>query len=275
MTVEQEIEETQDPAVSTLAHFGREVRLEREQHGMSKADLGREVHCHPTLVGKIETAQRVPTLDFAEACDRVFNTGGRLARLWPLVIRHAYPKWFRAYVELEAVAKAIGFFQIQVVPGLLQTEDYARAVLASGRLDNPEDVLTARMERQRILTRDDPPQVWAILEESVLHRTVGGRKVMGGQLQHLLTACEHPRTVIQIIPASITTHAAMGGSFAALAFDEGSDIVYIDGFPEGHVTAEPRHVETVARAYDLLRATALSPEASVDLMTAIAKGVYS
>src|SRR5882757_569232 len=185
MSVEIENTEVDDPAASPLKHFGQEVKLERGLLGMSRAELGKRASCGYSLIAKIEAGERMPSLHFAQTCDRTFpHSNGRFGRLWPLVIKHAYPSWFRPFVAMEAVAAAIRSFQVQLVPGLLQTADYARAVLEGGRLSaqRAEELLAARLERQRVLNREDPPDLWVVLDENVLRRKVGSRKVFAGQL---------------------------------------------------------------------------------------------
>src|SRR5882757_2921652 len=195
MSVEIENTEVNDPAASPLKHFGQEVKLERERLGMARAELGKRASCGYSLIAKIEAGERMPSLHFAETCDRTFpHANGRFGRLWPLVIKYAYPSWFRPYVDMEAVASAIRSFQLQLVPGLLQTPDYARAVLEGARLSaqRVEEILVARMERQRVLTRENPPDLWVVLEETVLRRTMGTSTVFAGQLAKLLEAAQTP-----------------------------------------------------------------------------------
>ncbi|MYS23912.1 Helix-turn-helix domain-containing protein [Streptomyces sp. DvalAA-14] len=269
MSVTTEHPDLTDPAMSPLRHFGKEVRIERERLGISRADLGKAAHCGYSLVAKIEQGERLPALDFAEACDRVFPTaGGRFVRLWPLIIKYAYPSWFRPFVELEAVAMGIRSFQVQVVPGLLQTEAYARAVLGAVRrsAESVEHMVAARLQRQRILARDKPPELWVVLDENVLRRQLGSRAVFAEQLERLLEEGDIPSTVIQVVPFSVGVHAGLEGPFAALTMDEGPDVVYMDGFSRGHILADPADVKAALRVYDLLTAMALSPGASRDLI---------
>ncbi|OKH91143.1 hypothetical protein AB852_32325 [Streptomyces uncialis] len=118
------------PAASPLKYFGSEVRLERERLGWTRKELGKEAHCGYSLVAKIESGERVPGLDFARTCDRVFpHANGRFERLWPLALRLAFPPWFRRYAELEWKATVVRMFHPQLLPGLVQTPDYARAIL--------------------------------------------------------------------------------------------------------------------------------------------------
>lgn len=276
MTVENETAENADPTLSPLAHFGREVRLERERLDMSRSELGKAAHCGYSLVAKIEAGDRVPALSFAETCDRVFpHSNGRFERLWPLALRWAFPPWFRPYVELEWAATAIRMFHPLLVPGLVQTEGYARAILRTGRPTNLDDLVTARMERQRILTRDNPTKLWIILDEGVLRRPVGGKAVMKAQLEQLRVLADSPPHVLQIIPRTIAAYPGSGSPFGLLSFSEGSDVVHVDGFPKGYLLAETADVSTAADAYDLLKASALPPDESAPMIDSLLKECFS
>ncbi|WP_223291162.1 helix-turn-helix domain-containing protein [Streptomyces avicenniae] len=276
MATELEYEEKRDPAVSTLAYFGKELKLCRERARISQQDLANEVPCHHTLINKIETATRIPSLRIAQVCDEVLATDGAFERMWPIVIKYAFPSWFRPFVDLEEKASLIRNFQLIVVPGLLQTEEYARAVLASGRPENLEDVVAARMRRQHILHRIHRPRLWVIMEEAALSRPVGSRDVMYRQVRHLIQAAEEPRTVVQVIPRKIATHAGIAGPFSLLSFEDKSPhILYSDGFPQGSIHALSEDVAIAEWAYDLLRADALPPVESIELMDRIAKELYA
>lgn len=275
MSVEDEHTDTADPAKSPLMHFGNEVQIERERLGMSRAELGKEAHCGYSLVAKIEKGERTPALDFAEACDRVFpHAHGRFVRLWPLALRYAFPPWFRRYVELEEKATAIRMFHPQLVPGLVQTEDYARAVLRTGRPTNLDDLVTARIERQRILEREKPTRLWLVLNEAVLRNVVGSKEVMHGQLTHLRDLAEIPAHRVQIIRDS-GKHHGWASPFGLLSFNEGADVVHVDGFPKGYVLAEPDDVTAAQDAYDLLKAMASPPDESAELIDSISKDCHS
>ncbi|KNE81018.1 helix-turn-helix transcriptional regulator [Streptomyces xinghaiensis] len=260
-----------DPRASTLAFFGAELRLRRMAAGMKQTELARALHCAPSLICKIESAARAPQEDFAERCDEVLGTDGLFVRLWPVIVRNAYRPWFRPFVELEQQATSIRAFETQLVPGLLQTRDYARAVLAGRRPDELrlEKALMARMHRQRLLEREEPPRFWAVLEESAIRRKVGGPAVMRAQLARLLDVMERPRIVLQVLPSDVAVHPALGGAFWHLTFEQGPEVVYLEGFYEGQLRAEPEVVEAAGQAYDLLRAQALPPDASADLIAAV------
>ncbi len=185
MAVEYDGEDPNDPSANALVHFGFEVLEERKRRGVSQSQLAAAVPCDKSLVQRIEKAKRIPSREFAEACDRVFDGNGRFLRHWKWAIKYAFPVWFGGIIELEEQAAAIRLFQSLLVPGLLQMRGVCRAVLRTGRLTDLEDLVTARMARQHILTRDSPPRLWVVLDAGVLTRTVGDAEVMREQLVRL------------------------------------------------------------------------------------------
>jgi transcriptional regulator with XRE-family HTH domain len=254
-----------------LTFFGQEVQRLRAEHDVSQQALAEATYCTRTLVNKIENANRMPSKDFARHADDFFGTGGHLSRLWPLVALYAYPKWFRPYVQLEEQASIIRSFETMVVPGLLQTRDYAHAILSARRTNDVESDLDGRMERQAIFDRENPPELWVVLDETVLRRQVGTLAVMQRQLQALIDAVERPSTVVQIVPFSAGAHAGIGGPFASLVFQEGTPVVYVDGFLKGQLLADPAEVRAADRAYDLLMGAALPVPQSIDLIAKVMK----
>jgi transcriptional regulator with XRE-family HTH domain len=267
VATEFELGPASDPTSSTLAFFGAELRLQREAAGLSQTQLAKCVHCAPSLLSRIESATRVPQEDLAGRLDDALGTEGLFTRLWPVMIRNAFPAWFRPYVQLEEQATTIQSFENLLVPGLLQTEAYARALFAGGRLDTVEEVVFARMHRQRILTREEPPLLWAILDANALRRDIGGTAVMRAQLIRLIEAAQAPRVVMQVIPGSVGPRPALMGSFNTLSFGEGPDVLLQHGFYRDQLMGEPEAVAAAHHAYDLLRAVALSPEESIGLIT--------
>jgi transcriptional regulator with XRE-family HTH domain len=208
-------------AASPLRVFGAMLRRYRVKAGMSLEQLGARVYLSDDMVGKIESGQRVPTEQFAAACDALpeLNTGGALGELREVLKdylkQRAYPGWFARWPDKEATATILRWFELVVVPGLLQTEDYARALLANrigGSADDAEEIVAARMERQTILARDKPPELWVVIDEAVLHRRVGGACVMREQLDHLARAAQRPSVVLQVIPASVGAHDGLPGA---------------------------------------------------------------
>ncbi|MET9468470.1 helix-turn-helix transcriptional regulator [Streptomyces sp. NPDC006544] len=275
MSVETEETDPDDPTASPLVHFGREVRLERERLGISRKELAKAATCGYSLVAKIESGDRVPPREFAEACDRLFpHSNGRFVRLWPLALRYAFPPWFRRYVELEETASVVRMFNCQLLPGLVQTTAYARAVLRTGRPTNLEDLVAARIERQRVLTREQPARLWLVLNQAVLTHTVGGPDVMRAQLSRLHELAADPAHRVQIIEDK-GRHHGYHSPFGVLSFNEGTDVVHVDGFPRGYLLAEPDDLEKAREAYDLLTAMALPPDESADLIDSTLKDNYS
>lgn len=169
-----------DPTASPLDYYGWELRRQREAHGLKQGQLGDIIFCTGSLIGQIETTKKVPTRDFSERVDAALGTDGLFSRLIGLVLRSQLPNWFQPYAEMEARATYISTYQAQLVYGLLQTEEYARAVLATGMPDDLEGLVAARMERQRILEREQPPLAWVILDEAVLHRPIAARRSCAG-----------------------------------------------------------------------------------------------
>lgn len=258
-----------DPSASVLAYFGSELRRFRTRAGLSQERLGEIVNYTGALVGLIETAKRTPSRDFTERCDGALGAEGALVRLWPLVSRSGLPSWFQEYAELEAKAVEIRTYQAQVVHGLLQTEDYARAVLRPARPANLDQLASARMERQEILNRAEPPLLWMVLDEAVVRRPVAGPQVMRTQLARLLDHRESSRVVIQVLPYSAGAHALLNGSLTLLAFDDGPDVGYSEGYGGGQIVSDPGEVQVCSVKYDLLRAAALSPDASADVIAQV------
>jgi len=273
--VPMESDSSQPEPVSVLTFFATRVLKLRTARGWSQRELGKKVHTTGAMISYIENGKRVPTADLARDLDAAFETDF-FVDLHPLVIAHAYPSWFLPFIQLEAQAARLRVFESQIVPGLLQTEEYARAMLAALRPDNLDDLVAARMTRQSIFERAMPPHCWFIMDEQTLRRCVGGPTVMAAQLERLLVVGTAPRTVVQIVPDEVATHPGLAGPFTILGFDreeegpEGGpprpphDVLHVDGFSQGRTGLDEAEVMDANRAYDLLNSYALSPEASAD-----------
>jgi transcriptional regulator with XRE-family HTH domain len=260
--------------------FGAELRYYRERAGLSQTDLAALVNVSHDVISKIETGERPPAKDFPERLDAVpeLDTRGGLARLWGNLRKslknRAIPGWFRPWAEVEAEATALRWYEPLLIPGLLQTEDYARAILAAGpgiNGDDLEDRVAGRMERQSVLERRDPPHLWCVLDEAVLHRPVGGAKVMRAQLDHLANLAGRPRTTVQVIPASAGAHAGLLGAFIIADLDGSPSMVYLETSAEGQDTDSPTVLAHVTLRFDTLRAEALPRAASRDLIMKVAE----
>ncbi|NNN37461.1 helix-turn-helix domain-containing protein [Streptomyces sp. S3(2020)] len=263
-----------DPSASPLDYYGFELRRKREEAGLTLAQLGSIVFCTGSLIGQIETAAKVPQREFSERVDAALGTDGMFSRLVGLVLRSQLPNWFQPYAEMEAKAGFISSFQAQLVDGLLQTEAYARALLGAREESNLDGKVAARLDRQRILARDEPPVMWVVLSEAALHQEVGGRAVMREQLAHVLSMQKRRWLEIQVLPFSAGAHTGLMGSFNLLRFDSDPDIVYTEDFVQGHMTANPTAVKEGSVRYDHLQAAALSVDDSAALIARVMEERY-
>jgi transcriptional regulator with XRE-family HTH domain len=264
---------------SALGLFAAELRHARAARGLTQEALAEKIAYSPSLVGMIETGRRIPTLDLAERCDAALETSGVLTRMHRLVATEAYPSWFRPWVELEKAATSLRSWQPMIVDGLLQTAEYARAVLRAARpYDRDEAIdqlVTARMDRQSILERDDAPRLWVVLDETVLSRPVGETSVMADQLDRLIAAGRDPGVTIQVMPAAAGAHPGLLGPFVLAGFDSSPDVAYLDNALAGQVVERAEDVTHVAGLYDTIRAEALSPRASADLITQVVRTIWT
>lgn len=175
---------------------------------------------------------------------------------------------------MEREARQVLTFQSQLIHGLLQTEAYARAVLGVMRIDGLDIKVEARLDRQRILERTDPPLLWVVLDEGVLHREIGGRAVMRAQLARLLSYQDSDDVQIQVMPFAAGPHTGLLGSFTLFSFQNQADVAYMEGYDEAWATANPRDVRVRSLRYDLLRASALSPADSAELIARVMEERY-
>ncbi|SED96145.1 Helix-turn-helix domain-containing protein [Streptomyces sp. 3213] len=263
-----------DPSASPLDYFGYEARRLREAAGMTLEQLGKVIYCTGSLIGQVETASKVPSRTFAEALDAAFMTDGFFSRLLKLVLRSQLPKWFQPYAEMEAKAAFISTYQCQVVYGLLQTPEYAAALVAVDHPDRVEELVAARMERMRILEKKQPPAVWVVLDEAVLLREVGSREVMRKQLARLVSFRDNPWVNIQVLPLAGGVHSGMVGSFTLLRFDDDPDIYYSESYDQAHMTANPDVIRERSVGYARLQAGALSVDESADLIARVMEERY-
>ncbi|MDN3297741.1 helix-turn-helix transcriptional regulator [Streptomyces ficellus] len=263
-----------DPSASPLDYYGAELRRLREAANMSQKQLGDCIFVTGSLVGMIELARRVPTREFSERVDAALMTGGILTRLHGLVMRHQLPHWFQPYAEMEARATYISTFQTQVVYGLLQTEAYARALLEVDHADKVDEMVAARLDRQRILERQQPPVLCVVLDEALLLREIGSREVMRDQLAHLLNFRERQWVQIQVLPLSVGQHAGTIGAFNLLRFDGDPDLFYADGYDCPHMSANSDLIRKRSLGYARLQAAGLSPEDSAALIARVMEERY-
>jgi transcriptional regulator with XRE-family HTH domain len=263
-----------DPGASPAHFFGAEVRRAREAAGLTLADLGAVVPCDASTVSRIESGLLNPTERFANACDEAFpQMGGWLARFYNDSRKWdgPYPRWFGDWVDAERRATVLRTWEPLLVPGLLQTPEYARALFkawqTTGSDDEVENLVTARIDRQRIFNQPKPPSFWAVLDEGVLRRRIGGAKVMQDQLAHLAEMTDRPTIKVHVIPAEVGAHIGLLGAFAIAGFaGDAPGIVYFESPDEGQTIRDPATVAKIILTFDTLRSEALPRGASRDLI---------
>ncbi|MEU3362597.1 helix-turn-helix transcriptional regulator [Streptomyces pseudogriseolus] len=256
------------------ALFGARVRRLRTAAGLTQAELGALTHVVSTRITQIERASGAkPTLELARALDAALGADDLLVELWPYVYREAFPDWSRKFMEYSERAVAVREYAAHVVPGLLQTEEYARAVLKVGRTLDGEDQLAervaVRMERQKRLGAADRPELWVVLDEAVLRRPVGGMPVMRDQLTRLLSTGTESHITVQVLPFDQGEHDVMGGSLTVLTMPDGTEVAYTEGAHYGQLVEDPDEVRRFSLTYDRLRAAALPPLMSLDMIRSV------
>ena len=269
--------------------LGTELRKLRESNGYKLEEVAAQLGVAPSTLSRIETG-KAPTksayLNQMLEMYGVVEPGQRqvlvdMAREghrkgWWAAYDDVLPSGFDIYVGLEAETAAVRGYEISVVHGLLQTPDYARAVLGEmfprHATDQIDRLVDLRIERQRRLDDDPPLDLWAILDEAVIRRPVGGNQVMRRQLEHLLNMAAKPGVTMQVLPFASGAHAGHGGPFSILEFPNRTDseVAYVESVAGYLYLEKDREVRTRVEAFDRLRAAALSPSASVDLIAEVA-----
>lgn len=261
------------------ALFGSRVRKLRTAAGLTQTDVGALTHVVGSRIAQIERATGAkPTLELTRALDKELVADDLLVDLWPYVYREAFPNWSQAFIAYSARAAVIRQYAAHAVPGLLQTPEYAKALLSVGHslrdAEHLEERVAARLDRQVRLTGPDRPEMWIILDEAVLRRPVGGSAVMRGQLEKLIRMAQEPGITVQVLPFDQGEHGALGGSLTVLVMPDGTEVAYTEGAHHGQLTEEPDEVERFVLTYDHLRAMALPPLMSLDLIRSVLEADY-
>ncbi|MEU7926999.1 helix-turn-helix transcriptional regulator [Micromonospora sp. NPDC049801] len=253
-----------------LELFAGELRRLRTVAGLSQEALSERINYSASLVAAVEQCRRPPRLEFTERSDRVLDADGLLLRIRETMIRESVMPWFREWVTIEQEATALRSFQPLVLPGLLQTEGYARALHqgASPLLgDEMEQQVAARMQRQGILSREKPPLFVAVLDDTVLERPVGGPAVMREQLQHLIEVGRRPRVHLHLVPRSVGAYPGLNGAFVIATPADGEDVAYLDNPLQGTVVERTADVLSLRQSWESVRAEALSHRQTLDVIT--------
>jgi transcriptional regulator with XRE-family HTH domain len=275
---EVETMSSRDPGRNPRQVFGAMVRFYRERAGVSRSELARQLCKSESLVQAIELGQRAATPQVTDDLEVALSAGGVLAKLRDEMGNglsyQAYPSWFQDWANKEAEATTLRFFEPLIVPGLLQTEDYARAIFRTRLRTTEEEIdelVAARMRRQKILTRNDPAMLWVVIDEAVLRRQVGGRHVMREQITRLADAARQPTIVVEVVPQSVGAYLGLLGAFAIAEFEGVPSVGYQDGAVCGHPVEEPEDVEALGLIWDTLRTETLPRAASLALLEEAAK----
>ncbi|MGC5017326.1 helix-turn-helix domain-containing protein [Micromonospora sp. DT47] len=248
------------------------LRVALSETGHTTESLAERVGVDPKTVGRWLSEGRIPhPRHRASAADVL---GRDVADIWPDTSRRREPVWFRPWQEIEREALCLRWFEPTVLPGLLQTEAYARAVLGGAGLIPRGDVerhLAARIARQGVLKRDDPPQFTAVVDEAVLRRPVGGREAMHEQLRALVAACAEPHVRVHVVPSSVGAYAGLNGPFVIATCPDHRLAGYLDNQVQGQVVSDPEDIAAMMAAWENVRGEALSHWQSVDLITEVAE----
>ncbi|MBZ6132277.1 helix-turn-helix domain-containing protein [Streptomyces olivaceus] len=256
--------------------FGTELKRRREDAGITQVELGARVFVSGGYIGQFEQAIRKPQLDVAQRIDDALQTDGIFERLWKKLIKdQPYTEYFAHVAELERLATEICEYAPTVVPGLLQTREYAQALFLAG---NPlatheyvEELVNGRVDRTRLLKDAARPLYWAVLHETAMRIPVGGPAVMAGELDHIAALMRERKVMVQVLPFATGAHPSMGKQMKLMEFEDAPPTVYTEGVFSGTLLDEPVLVKRSRASYDHIRAAALSPEASLDLIESVAE----
>ncbi len=252
--------------------FADLLRGYRDQNGWTRAYAAQRLQLSESLLEKLERAERRPQRHHPKTFDEVFRTPKVFARVYEDVIAEPYPAFFGPRVVYENKAATITQFEQRAVPGLHQTRDYARATFRAGKpyatMEVIEADVDARMERQDILSGDDPPRLWTVIGEGALRQVVGSVPVTVAQLDHLLDVSDQPSIVLQVLPFTATDAPSHNGPAVLFEFEDEPPVAYLEGWGAGRVLDDPKDVAEISTALKMITGCALSP---TDTRTRLAK----
>nr|WP_325100071.1 helix-turn-helix transcriptional regulator [Streptomyces sp. GMY02] len=267
---EGEREQDYEPDSGFLHIFGQQLKLFRERAGLSRSEFGGKVGYSASTIASFEQGRRISPPKFIDQADELLDAGDVLKAGKEGVARAQYPAFFRDAARLEAEAVELHVYANQAVPGLLQTEEYARAVFTNWRPllheDTVEQRVSARLARQDIFSRKPMPVISFVIEEAVLRRPLGGPAVMRGQLEQILLHAQRRNVELQVMPIEQEEHAALAGPFTLIETKEGRRIAYVEAQTDSRLYTERQAVRGMEEQYGVLRAQALDPRKSLFLV---------
>lgn len=247
--------ENLNPATS----LGRDIKQVREARHMTLKGLGQATGYSEGYVSKVENGHVLPSEKFVRGCDRAFATGDVFTNQRERLLEGAYPRWFATYLEMERRARRISDYSPMYVMGMLQTEEYARAVLRADpreSVDSLEGRVASRLRRREVMKRDVPPHLWVIVHESALRTVVGDAAVMARQLEHLVHEAGAPNITLQLFPFDAGPPPT-GAAFTLLTFAKGPTVAYAAGVQGGRPYDNAEIVSAATDTYSQLQAEAL------------------
>ncbi|MFC8535315.1 Scr1 family TA system antitoxin-like transcriptional regulator [Streptomyces sp. NPDC057249] len=254
--------------------YGEELRLRRVAAGLTQEALSEMVVCSPTLISHYEAGRRLPGPDDAHRIDLALKSDGFFVR-WLEDLESKYANYFAAVAELERQAVRIQQFALSLVPGLLQTPDYARALFQAYRPNHCQEEIdeevVIRTERACVLDGPLRPVLWTLLDEAVLRRRVGGPRVMADQLNKIAHMAESGRLRLHVLPFGAGAHSLQQSLLTLLSFADSAPVAYVEGFQTGNLMDDPAMVTASRTAYDLALSDALSHQQSLALVRAAAE----
>ncbi|WP_405830061.1 helix-turn-helix domain-containing protein [Streptomyces sp. NBC_01176] len=265
-----EVDPDDDWGVAVVATVGRQLKLRREAVGMRAAEFGRAVGYGEDMIYKIEGGKRIPQPEFLDRADEVLGAGGLLSAMKEDVAKVRYPKKVRDLAKMEGQAVEIGVYECNIVPGLLQTPEHARALIEAAQPpyspDNVERMVAARLARRSVFERDPSPSIHFVLEEAPLHRQVGGTMVWRQQLERLLEVGRLNSVTLQVMPTNTDPHPGLDGRIELLKFPDGTATGRSDGAFNGRPITDPKQLRILELRYGTIRAQALPPRESLVLI---------
>ncbi|MFW6694418.1 helix-turn-helix domain-containing protein [Streptomyces sp. MAR4 CNX-425] len=262
-----------DEGAGILRTFGRQQKILRERLGITQRQLAERIGYGFDLVAAVEQGRRIPRPEYIDQVDVALEAGGLLKAMKEEVARARYPAFFEDFAALEKDAVELQVYDSQVINGLLQIEEYARAVLGEQRPPVHEDTIqrrvAARLDRQAVFDRKPPPMLSFVLEETVLRRPIGGKGVLRGQLEHLLLVGRRPNVEIQVMPTDREEHAGLAGPLALLETEDQRRIAYVEVQGTSQLIVERKTVREIEGRYGIIRAQALTPRESLELVEKI------
>lgn len=251
--------------------MGDLIRIHRTRAGLTQKESADRLLISESLMGAYERAERIPSMEFLRDADRVFDARGALKACIELVDEEKYPARYVDWVRLQRNARVISGYETMLIPGLLQTEAYAYAIYRSRKPAYTEDEIVlhveARIERQTVLGRTPPPYIGFVIEESILEKSLGGPAVLKEQLLHLLQSIEQfNHLTVQVMPSDRHTHAGLNGPMQLMNTAEGRSLVLVEGHGGDRLMSKPEQVSDLFDLFGILRAQALNPWESAELI---------